>query len=131
MPPFPPFGGQPVFSLACVTKTRSPQTAGVELPLSGSAAFQRTFSLGPHFTGRPFSPHGPWPPAPRQPGQSSALAADDRLQIATNAATALFIARPSRQNCNVKIPLNGPVFDPLPQGSPCCPREKLSIDSER
>jgi hypothetical protein len=55
-PPLPPLGGQ-TLSLAWVTKTLSPQMTGVELPLSGSATFQRTFSEGPHLVGRSFSAH--------------------------------------------------------------------------
>src|SRR5262249_41866828 len=44
-----------LFSVACVRKTRAPQTTGVELPRSGSSTFQRTFSVALHLTGRSFS----------------------------------------------------------------------------
>src|SRR5688572_1780601 len=46
-PPLPPRGGQRVLSPAWVTKTRSPQTAGLDVPSAGRGAFQRTFSFGP------------------------------------------------------------------------------------
>src|SRR5262249_41622604 len=47
---------------------------GVEFPAAGRAAFQRTFVVRSQFTGRFFSADTPWPVAPRQPGQPSALA---------------------------------------------------------
>ena len=53
----------------CVTKMRSPQTMGVELPASGSGTRQRTFSSLLHFTGRFFSVEMPSAFAPRQAGQ--------------------------------------------------------------
>src|SRR5213080_4915429 len=90
-PAFPvPVGGQTVFSLAWVTKTRSPQTTGDELPSSGSGAFQRTFSVALHFSGASVSGERPSPVGPRQPGQLAAgaatphanrIAADNRTSI--------------------------------------------------
>jgi len=55
-----------LFSVACVMKTRSPQTTGVELPRSGRSTFQRTFSVALHLIGRFFSGEWPVPSGPRQ-----------------------------------------------------------------
>src|SRR5687768_4059512 len=57
---------------ACVTKTRSPHTIGEELPRSGNATRQCTFSLVLHFTGKFFSDDIPALLGPRQPGQFAA-----------------------------------------------------------
>src|ERR1041384_1736919 len=67
---------RPSLSLACVMKTRLPQTMGVELPRSGSGVRQRTFSLVVQCVGRPFSEQTPMPAGPRHWGQFSAEAGD-------------------------------------------------------
>src|SRR5206468_8857436 len=59
-------------SIACVTKTRCPQTMGVELPRSGNGTRQRTLSLVLQCSGRFFSEQTPVPCGPRQAGQFSA-----------------------------------------------------------
>src|SRR5687768_15199914 len=64
---------------------------GVELPAAGSAAFQRTFSVLLHLTGRPFSSETPRPVGPRQLGQFSALADPPQL-ITTSTATIALMA---------------------------------------
>src|SRR5262245_58616751 len=56
---------RPSFSMACVTKTRSPQTIGVELPRSGKGVFQRTFSVAVQRIGKFFSDETPVPVGPR------------------------------------------------------------------
>src|SRR5690349_20224712 len=54
---------------AWVTKTRSPQTLGEELPRSGKSTRQRTFSEVLQVCGRFSSDATPVPVGPRQPGQ--------------------------------------------------------------
>src|SRR5439155_14274237 len=73
-PPTNGLGGHDVLSDACVTNTRLPHTIGEELPSSGSGAFQRTFSIGLHLSGRSFSAECPSPVGPRHAGQFSARA---------------------------------------------------------
>jgi len=72
------------FSIACVTKTRSPQTTGVEFPRSGSAIFQATFSVVLQVVDSPFSVHVPSPRGPRQPGQFSAIVDDEKATVMTS-----------------------------------------------
>src|SRR5262245_24335428 len=60
------------FSMAWVTNTLSPQTAGVELPRSGRGTFHFTFSVALHRVGRFLSGVMPSPSAPRQAGQLAA-----------------------------------------------------------
>src|SRR5215218_7784030 len=56
-------------STAVVTKTRLPQTTGLEWPLPGSGVFQRTFFASLHSSGSPFSAETPEPSGPRHCGQ--------------------------------------------------------------
>src|SRR5215207_8939546 len=63
-------------STAVVTKTRLPQTTGLEWPLPGSGVFQRTFFASPHSSGRPFSAETPEPSGPRHCGQFGSPAAE-------------------------------------------------------
>src|SRR6185503_7655712 len=107
-PPLPPFGGQ-TLSLACVMKTLSPQTTGVELPESGSAAFQRTFSVGLHLTGTFFSPLCPWPVEPRQAGQSSATAKEVRRRAEKR------VERVWRMGTLLRKPLPTPAYPTPPE----------------
>src|SRR5262245_39660416 len=82
--------------MAWVTKTLSLQTAGVELPRSGSGVFQRTFSVRLQLVGRSFSVQVPCPSAPRQPGQLAALAekqAAKATDIAANGTAWNFTGR--------------------------------------
>src|SRR6185312_1637266 len=65
------------FSVDWVRKILSPQTMGVELPLSGSAIFHLTFLEGDHSVGKLVSVESPWPVGPRQAGQFSALVKED------------------------------------------------------
>jgi len=60
--------------MACVTKTRSRHSAGVELPRSGSGTRQHTFSFVLQWSGRFFSVAMPLPSGPRHPGQFAAVA---------------------------------------------------------
>src|ERR1700722_14632443 len=57
-----------------VRKTRSPQMAGVEVPLPGSANFQAMLSVALHDVGRLFSVQMPLLSGPRHCGQLSAQA---------------------------------------------------------
>src|SRR5687767_8564194 len=63
-------------STAVVTKTRLPQTTGLECPLPGSGVFQRTFFASPHSSGSPFSAETPEPSGPRHCGQFVSPAAE-------------------------------------------------------
>src|SRR5438128_1776783 len=90
-------GGQSVLSLARVMKTRSPQTAGVELPGADSGTFQRTFSVGLHLSGRSFSADTPWLVGPRQPGQLSALAHALQRKSVSNATVGLMSVSRARR----------------------------------
>src|SRR4030095_10487973 len=72
---------------ACVTKTRSPQTIGEELPRSGNSAFHRTFSVALHCNGRFSSVEIPVPVGPRQPGQFVALSVVATESTAANERT--------------------------------------------
>src|SRR5262245_66321400 len=74
------------FSVAWVRNTFSPQTIGVELPVSGSATFHFTFSVADHLTGRFFSVEKPCPVGPRHPGQLSARAVSANANSGTTAA---------------------------------------------
>src|SRR4030095_5803959 len=74
------------FSMACVMKIRSFQTIGVELPRSGSATRQRTFSFVLQRKGRFVSRQIPLPSAPRHAGQLPASAAELRSETDTMAA---------------------------------------------
>src|SRR5437868_1619666 len=58
-------------SSALVRKMRSPQIAGVELPMPGSGNFQTIFSVALHFAGRPVSLEMPSFVGPRHCGQLS------------------------------------------------------------
>jgi hypothetical protein len=59
-------------SIAWVMKTRPPHTTGVELPRSGNATRQRTFSFVLQRSGRFFPAATPLPSGPRKPGQFAA-----------------------------------------------------------
>src|SRR5262249_54441500 len=74
------------FSVAWVRNTFSPQTIGVELPVSGSGIFHFTFSVADHLTGRFFSVEKPCPVGPRHPGQLSARAVSANANSGTTAA---------------------------------------------
>src|SRR5262245_10489342 len=74
-----------LLSAAWVMKTRSPQTIGEELPPSGSATFQRTFSFAPHLSGASVSDEWPLPCGPRHAGQLSASAEGERQRSAPRA----------------------------------------------
>src|SRR5687768_12866548 len=65
---------------------RSPQTIGEPLLLPGSATRQRMFLSGPHSSGRLASVETERP-SPRKPGQLSAAAGDDAVEIQTAAST--------------------------------------------
>jgi hypothetical protein len=68
-------------STDCVMKTRFPQMIGVELPRSGSATRQRTFSFVLQRKGNLVSRQIPLPSAPRHAGQFSASAANVEAAI--------------------------------------------------
>src|SRR5262245_14308965 len=74
------------FSMVCVMKIRSFQTIGVELPRSGSATRQRTFSFVLQRKGRFASRQIPLPSAPRHAGQLPASAVELRSETDTTAA---------------------------------------------
>src|SRR5262245_46914027 len=78
-------------SMAWVMKICSFQTIGVELPRSGRATRQRTFSFVLQRKGRCVSRQIPLPSAPRHAGQLSAGAA--RLEVTvTNTAAAYHLS---------------------------------------
>src|SRR5207249_9620281 len=82
--------------LACVTKTFSPHTIGVELPGSFSGTFHFTFSLAlpPHLSGTFFSSQCPWPVGPRHAGQSAAPSAEQAAAISKSDANVRFMVSP-------------------------------------
>src|SRR6185436_15340605 len=51
--------------------TRPPATTGDDQPRPGTAVFQATFFVSLHSIGSPCSVECPWPPGPRNCGQSS------------------------------------------------------------
>src|SRR5688572_26306664 len=57
-------------SIAVVSHTRPPDTTGVDQPRPGSFVFHATFLPSPHVKGSPRSLEWPWPPGPRNSGQS-------------------------------------------------------------
>src|SRR5215475_13835075 len=77
--------------MACVTKTLSAQTMGVELPRSGKGTFHFTFSVALQRTGRFFSGVVPTPSVPRQAGQLAARAHPQDSDPTTNAKVRIFI----------------------------------------
>ena len=83
------------FSMACVMKICSFQTIGVELPRSGSATRQRTFSFVLQRNGRFVSRQIPLPSAPRHAGQLPASAGEVRSEI--NNAAAAYVFKASQQ----------------------------------
>src|SRR5687768_8232959 len=62
-------------SIAVVIQTRPPATTGVDQPTPGVLVFQATFRPSPHVSGSPRAVECPWPPGPRNSGQSCAKAA--------------------------------------------------------
>src|SRR5262245_45716828 len=77
------------FWMAWVMKIRSLQTIGVELPRSGSATRQRTFSFVLQRKGRFVSRQIPLPSAPRHAGQLSASAGE--LSSEMDKATSAYV----------------------------------------
>src|SRR5262245_59806188 len=81
------------FSMAWVMKTCSFQTIGVELPRSGSATRQRTFSFVLQRKGRFVLRQIPLPSAPRHAGQLSASAG----KLETDTTTAAYVLSIERE----------------------------------
>src|SRR5262249_19364262 len=71
------------WSVAVVTKTRSPWTIGDERPSPGRAVFQATFSVALHRSGRSAPAYSPCPVGPRNRGQSPAPSAEGRGAISS------------------------------------------------
>src|SRR5437016_14588919 len=78
----------------CVTKTRSPHTAGEEFPGPGSGTCHRTFCSGLQVCGSCFSFATPVPSGPRQPGK-----------LPANAAAPMQKLRPMKAPCFIKCDL--------------------------
>src|SRR6185295_9923933 len=57
--------------VAVVSQTRPPATTGDDQPRPGTAVFQATLFVSLHSIGSPCSVECPWPPGPRNCGQSS------------------------------------------------------------
>src|SRR6059036_2169263 len=96
------------FLMAWVMKICSFQTIGVELPRSGSATRQRTFSSVLQRKGRFVSRQIPLPSAPRHAGQLSASAGE--LRSETDKAAAAYVL--SIERCS-RVRADDPPFSAI------------------